>query len=86
MAVHRTRFVMPESVRWLLVHDRVPEAQAILCRAAKRNGRPEPDEKLTRKLASAEVANAKSNRLYSFLDLFRSRDLAKRTSLLLFVW
>ena len=77
---------MPESVRWLLVHDRVQEAQDILCRAAKRNGRPEPDENWTRKLASAEMAKAKSNRLYSFLDLFRTLELAKRTSLLFFVW
>jgi len=64
---------MPESVRWLLVHDRVPEAQAILCRAAKRNGRPEPDEKLTRKLASAEVAKAKGYTQVLWLDAVERR-------------
>ncbi|KAK7093385.1 hypothetical protein V1264_007150 [Littorina saxatilis] len=77
---------MPESIRWLLVHGRVDEAQRNLARAAKVNGRLEPDENLTRKLASLELSKAKSARVYSFLDLFKTAELAKRSCSLFFVW
>ncbi|KAK7500412.1 hypothetical protein BaRGS_00008319 [Batillaria attramentaria] len=79
-------FFMPESVRWLLVHGRVEEAQAILCRAARQNGKPQPDATRTRALASAEASKARADRTYTFLDLFRTGALARRSFLLFFVW
>ncbi|KAL8592115.1 hypothetical protein ACOMHN_032585 [Nucella lapillus] len=77
---------MPESVRWLLVHDRVEEAQAILQRAARWNGTRAPEEAVTRRLAAAELAKARRQRLYTFKDLFRTKAMVHRTCLLFFVW
>ncbi|KAK7506660.1 hypothetical protein BaRGS_00002135 [Batillaria attramentaria] len=77
---------MPESIRWLLVHERVDEAQAILCDVARRNGKAKPDVSRTRALVRTEVSRARANRLYSFRDLFRSWNLTRRTLTLSFIW
>nr|KAG5713612.1 hypothetical protein BaRGS_024660 [Batillaria attramentaria] len=77
---------MPESIRWLLVHERVDEAQAILCHVSRRNGKAEPDVSRTRALVRTELSRARANRLYSFRDLFRSRDLTRRTLVWCFIW
>ncbi|XP_076450973.1 organic cation transporter protein-like [Babylonia areolata] len=77
---------MPESVRWLMVHGRVKEAQAVLKRAARWNGTQAPEDSLTSHLAAVEVDRAKKQHLYTFRDLFRTRPMVRTTCLLFFVW
>ncbi|XP_041378319.1 solute carrier family 22 member 4-like [Gigantopelta aegis] len=79
-------FFMPESIRWLAVKGRVSEAKALVTRIARINGRPEPDTTILEKIAAEEQRNHAMLMTYSYLDLFRTRQLVKTTLILCFSW
>ena len=74
---------MPESFRWYVGHDRIKEAEKVIKRVARINGKPEPD---VTKFITQMLPEGVPDRKYSFLDLFRNRDLLKYTLLFSVAW
>jgi hypothetical protein len=78
----------PESIRWLIAHGRVEEAEKIIERIAKFNKREKPNITCLlqdMKAAEEEKTNLKSKR-YSYRDLFTSREIAKRAMMMGYIW
>ena len=71
----------PESMRWLVVRNRMEEAQEMLKKIAQVNGKKEPEESL-------EVLNSEDDkqRLGDFRDLFATRKWAHYTLLSWYSW
>ncbi|XP_053393423.1 solute carrier family 22 member 4-like isoform X2 [Mercenaria mercenaria] len=74
-------FVIPESFRWYIAHDKPEKARAIIEKVAVYNGRPDFD--VSEHLVKPE---GKSDRKYTFIDLFRSKKLIKISVLSSFNW
>ena len=73
--------VIPESMRWLLTHDQVEEAEKVLRRVARVNKKPMPDERL-----GQPENQKKQSREAGFKDLFGSRSMAKKTVISWISW
>jgi len=74
-------FYLPESVRWLLVNDRMDEVEQTLKRVAKVNCRIYPT-----KCEIKSQKNNSSNRGGNILELFHHRPTAIHTLVCMFVW
>nr|KAG5691450.1 hypothetical protein BaRGS_017293 [Batillaria attramentaria] len=62
---------VPESARWLAAKGRLEEAEAVVERVARVNGRPKPNDTLSRLRAVAEEERqAGQGRRYTYLDVF----------------
>lgn len=76
--------IIPESFRWYVAHDKTEKAVTIIKDIARFNGKSENvihiDTALQKPVTTDE------NRKYTVLHLFKSRDLAKTTILLMLVW
>lgn len=74
-----------ESARWLVTKRRYGAAEEVIYTIAKFNGKPKPD---TRKIMeeAAKSDSGKTSVHYSVLDLFKTKDMIKITSGLLFIW
>ncbi|XP_033761056.1 solute carrier family 22 member 6-like [Pecten maximus] len=77
--------LVPESFRWLVSHDRLPEAESVINRIARTNRRPAPDLGGLVEITRSEV-KANQRRIYSIRDLFSSWFLIKTTVLLAISW
>ncbi|XP_060063906.1 solute carrier family 22 member 6-like [Ylistrum balloti] len=77
--------LVPESFRWLVSHNRLPEAESVINRIARTNGRPTPDLCGLVEVTRAEV-KPNQRRVYSVKDLFSSWMLFKTTVLLAISW
>ncbi|XP_049527708.1 carcinine transporter isoform X3 [Dermacentor silvarum] len=80
--------VIPESPRWLLSQDRLPEASAVLRRIAIRNG-VEPPTDLDLKLKKVQqslTAGEKSEESGSILDLVTKPKIRKNLLILTLIW
>lgn len=77
--------LVPESFRWLVSHDRLPEAESVINRIARINGRPAPDLGSLVDITRAEV-KANKRQIYSIRDLFSSWFLFRTTVLLAIGW
>uniref|UniRef100_A0A8C6SC28 Major facilitator superfamily (MFS) profile domain-containing protein n=1 Tax=Neogobius melanostomus TaxID=47308 RepID=A0A8C6SC28_9GOBI len=75
-------WVIPESPRWLLQKNRLKEAEAIICNAAKINRVPVP-EIIFKPDEGLEIQKIHS---YTCLDLLRSSDIRIITILGCFIW
>ena len=73
--------LIPESVRWLLTHHQAEQAEATLARAAKINKKELPEKHLNR-----PDDPGKPKEQAGFVDLFRSRSMAKKTFISWFSW
>ena len=73
--------IVPESVRWLMTHKKIREAENILKRVAKTNKQAMPEEGLglpeDQKTAEREAG---------FMDLFGSRSMTKKTIISWISW
>lgn len=79
-----TWFVIPESFRWFVAHDRGEDAERVVQRWAKINKRPPPVmDTLIEGMTKTE--NEKDPK-YTFLHLFMSRAIARTTILLSTHW
>ncbi|KAK7476017.1 hypothetical protein BaRGS_00032724 [Batillaria attramentaria] len=82
-----TWFFIPESARWLAAKGRLEEAEAVVERVARVNGRPKPNDTLSRLRAVAEEERqAGQGRRYTYLDVYRGWRMAFTTLVLNFVW
>ncbi|KAH9524891.1 hypothetical protein Btru_028190, partial [Bulinus truncatus] len=79
---------VPESIRWLAVRGRIKEAGAVLTKISRFNRRSLPDNAksfLERILQKEKELHGKG-RCYSYIDIFNSRQTAKRSLILCFMW
>ena len=83
---------MPESVRWLVAKQRYKDAEMILRKAAKFNGVELPEDPLDTKTRSVtQIADTSQEgtskvKQYSIIDMFRSKELCKRSLILFYAW
>ncbi|XP_060063859.1 organic cation/carnitine transporter 2-like [Ylistrum balloti] len=77
-------WIMPESFRYLVFHNRIPEAEETIRRMARINGRPVPDLKRLRFLAEEDIKT--KEKTHTIKDLLMDRTLLKRTCLLGVGW
>lgn len=75
---------IPESFRWLIARDKIPEVQDIVKQIAKWNKRPVPDH--DRIIKAFTVPEKEQTKNYSILVLFRKRSLLKLTVPLITGW
>ncbi|VDN53705.1 unnamed protein product [Dracunculus medinensis] len=81
--------LVPESARWLISLKRFEEADVILQRAAKINGKKLPEawwEQIESLDDSKSTAKDQMHKRYNILDLFRTRQIRIRTLACLFIW
>ncbi|CAL1525828.1 unnamed protein product [Lymnaea stagnalis] len=80
-----TFFFVPESIRWLAVHGRIQEAEAVCGRIARLNGKPLPSKTchILEEIERNEKEQRKNGRQYSYIDIFRGWKMV-RVSLSLF--
>ncbi|CAH1251990.1 SLC22A5 [Branchiostoma lanceolatum] len=81
-------WLVPESPRWLISRSRHKEAAAILRKAAKVTKAALPDEVFhpAIPLTETEEDSEKKEKLYTFIDLFRTPNLRKWTVNIFFNW
>ncbi|KAI8782224.1 solute carrier family 22 member 7, partial [Biomphalaria glabrata] len=79
---------LPESIRWLAVHDREREAIDIIDTLSKRNGKLPPSNarSVIENVAREKQKSAGQKHTYTYLDLFSDLYLAKLTLILCFFW
>ncbi|XP_053392449.1 organic cation transporter protein-like [Mercenaria mercenaria] len=79
------RFI-PESFRWYVGHDRYKDAESIIKKVARINGKPAPDLSEIYTMGKALKKEKETDKKYSFWDIAKSKELRKYTVLLIFVW
>ena len=79
---------LPESMRWLVVHGRVDEAERVANLVARYNRVEPPSDVRARLQAVAdEERRGKQNVIkYSYIDVFRGKTMIKTTVCSGFVW
>ena len=88
MNILTLRFV-PESYRWLVARGRFAEAEVVIRKMAYMNKKQMPDlEKIRLKMEEDRdfMARQTSGKIYSVVDLFRTRKFLKITPLFNFIW
>ena len=81
--------LIPESYRWLVARGRFEEAEMVIKRMAHTNRRPVPDlDKIRQRMKEDRdfIEYQRSLRIYTVIDLFRTRKLFKMTTLFSFIW
>ncbi|ESO98457.1 hypothetical protein LOTGIDRAFT_239057 [Lottia gigantea] len=80
-------FIVPESVRWLAVKGRIKEAEEVVERIAKWNGRAKPPNatSVLQAVMEEEQQRTKGGKQYTYLDLYRF-SFAKHTIIVHIVW
>lgn len=76
-----TNRLVPESIRWLMTHGRIAQAEKLLKRVAKVNKKEMPDEGL-----ALPEDQKSTQREAGFRDLFGSRAMAKKTVISWISW
>ncbi|XP_053385092.1 solute carrier family 22 member 4-like isoform X2 [Mercenaria mercenaria] len=79
-----TWFIIPESFRWFVAHDRLADAKNIIERWAKMNRKPVPE--LDNIMVCDDSETKESEKKYTFIHLFKSKALTKITLLLAINW
>ncbi|XP_076330221.1 organic cation transporter protein-like [Tachypleus tridentatus] len=84
-----TYWIIPESPRWLLTHDRDEEAKIILTKASRKNGFHKPIEESVNKLKdfiTKDLVESKAKQKATLLDLFKTPNMRKKTINVCFNW
>ena len=80
---------IPESVRWLVAKQRFKDAEHVLLKAAKFNGVQLPEDPLKAKKKSLEEIGRQTSVMstrYTICDIFRMKELCKRSLILFYIW
>ncbi|XP_067658276.1 uncharacterized protein [Haliotis asinina] len=81
-----TWLLMPESVRWLVVKGRLEEAKIVIRKIAELNNKPMPDTSILELIAQEEKAEGDKAKSYTYLDLFKTKELGLKTLITCFLW
>ncbi|KAK7090345.1 hypothetical protein V1264_010154 [Littorina saxatilis] len=77
----------PESVRWLILHNRIDEAEKVIQKVVSVNRKKMPDLEVIRKVALREIESKKKiGRRYTYVDLLKGRSLIRVTLCFNFTW
>ncbi|XP_074649328.1 solute carrier family 22 member 15-like [Tubulanus polymorphus] len=79
-------FYVPESVRWLTMKGRFEEAEEIIRWMARVNKTGVPDMRLLRAIAAQDLNEQTEGKRHSYLDLFRTKELAIQTFVIMYCW
>ncbi|CAL1530983.1 unnamed protein product [Lymnaea stagnalis] len=81
-------FYFPESVRWLAVQGRIKEAYKVVEQMARTNGKLVPPYTMAtlQEIDKTEREGRKSGKTYSYIDVFRGRQMAKISIIFCFQW
>lgn len=86
-------WVLPESPRWLLANGRFPEAEKIMKKMARVNGKTLPANYMAGLRRKFEVEkymagkeDERPQRSYGVLDLFKTPNLCRKTLIITFIW
>ena len=77
---------MPESPRWLIQRTQFKEAEKIIVRIAKYNGKRFTDPSLIPRIYAADTERSAKIAEYSYLDLIRGKQMILRTMTIGFYW
>ncbi|XP_064620349.1 solute carrier family 22 member 15-like isoform X2 [Lineus longissimus] len=77
---------VPESIRWLIQKGRFDEAEKIIREMARVNKREVPDMSVLKQIAKEAEKRQKEEGQYSYHDLFRTADMAKRAAVIMLCW
>ena len=75
---------MPESFRWLVSHNKLEKAEEVISTMARLNRKPTPD--LTKLFQIMVEKENVRDQQYTIIDMVRSRDLLKKTLVIIFTW
>nr|CAD7451942.1 unnamed protein product [Timema tahoe] len=86
--------VLPESPRWLLARGRYEEAEKILKKMARVNGKSLPANYMVHlkrkyqveRYVQQKAVEKEKSRQYGVLDLFRTPNLRRKTLIITFIW
>ena len=78
--------VIPESPRWLLQRGKVEEAHNIVDKIAKKNNKVTPGKDLLMMIAEQSRKEEAKEKMYTYIDLFRTREYTKRTLVMMCFW
>ncbi|XP_064639521.1 organic cation/carnitine transporter 2-like [Lineus longissimus] len=83
-----TYWFCPESIRWLIAHGRIEEAEKIIERIAKFNKREKPNITcLLQDMKDAEEEKLlKKKKRYSYRHLFTTQEIRKHTLMMGYIW
>ncbi|XP_053392451.1 solute carrier family 22 member 21-like isoform X2 [Mercenaria mercenaria] len=76
---------VPESFRWYVSHNRIKDAENVIKRVARVNGKQPPDMSIISQMDMSVTSQLK-DRKYSLFDVLKNKNSRKYTLLLAFVW
>ncbi|GFN74064.1 hypothetical protein PoB_000057000, partial [Plakobranchus ocellatus] len=81
-------FYVPESVRWLTVQGRTDEAYKVIKKMARANRKPVPEyaKEMLESIAELERETQGSSKSYSYLDIFKGKQMLRLTLIFAFHW
>ncbi|XP_046545766.1 solute carrier family 22 member 6-A-like [Haliotis rubra] len=78
--------VIPESLRWMIMHGRLDDAEKYVTKVTTFNRKVFPKESWASVRSMTEDKEASSQQQYTFTDLFKTPQIRKRSILLFYIW
>ena len=77
---------VPESPRWLVQRGKIDDAYTIVDKIAKKNDKETPDKSLLMMIAEQSKLEKAAEKMFTYIDLFRTREYTKRTLIMICFW
>lgn len=78
--------MVPETLRWLMIKDKIDQAQKIVKRITKFNNLSFPARTMDELQIQIEAKDNEPGRQYMFYDLLRTPILRKHSLILFYLW